>query len=1278
MQSLIDFQKNQPNAQASGFPAAKVNGDNLSQKTEMPIIFPSTYPGSSFDQYDQKILLWPERLSHEELRNVTWEAWIVDTPVIIRSIGTQLLETAQAISTIIPNAFVESDMPYSDLIIISGDSSSISEVTRRLNDHPLLYRITEYSNEFLDEARQSWKILVEQLEGKEISISTNPPEQKIYIRNIWISHIVWGYREPNSMVQVDLYRKNRHIFSVSRESDSSGYFYTFIDTNILGADRLVITINGLVETITVPELSFKLDPSTNMLTGTITELGGNNHSESIRVVIGNNWEDVSVNDQGEFLADFSDVEIRAGTEGYLEYVDINGNVTFLAMHTPIINIRRNTSFGLPYGGTHSSGISSIVWGYTSSNNGLVVQLERSESILAAREVIADYDGSFIVSVDRLIEDGDIIRVLNDTEEVIVSVPTMTYLADGSQKSIRGNAPANINTLESGAPHSLQLSLGYNDQQVLTSADGEFIATFTDNNYIAGLVGTMRYTNSDGNRIYKPIFAADPLIRSKYGDWRADVIIGQPDFNQISPNEIVGNHIFNPTGVYVDRTVKPNRVYVWDAGNSRVLGLSHLGTCETGVNSGQACTASSDCPGSICRIHEDRIADIVLGQSGFNTSACNGDSGYQLYPDVVMASAASLCGMREEQNSISEASSGATMVVDDQGNLYVPDYYNNRVLRYNNPFETDTIADYVWGQDDFAGTTCNRGQGYFAHADAKSLCLASRPGGDFSAGVDIGVEGNLWVADDQNNRVLRFPFDPDVGHPAQIADLVLGQPDFYTIVYGSDPHQMYYPGSVRVTDGGTVYVADTRNHRILAFEPPITNGMPATRIIESGSGEPRGLEIDPSGGLWVNEVESDQAVHYVNDVLMDVVPTGRYTMGGPGVDDDGNLLIANWRQQGLHYTAPDYELDAYFLRNESDEELFNQTGPRGIYGGNSMEIAAGQLIYSDFSRILFWNNPWWLTNYQEADGVIGEEDFYTRHRWNWFTRMRASENGLLWVVKGGIWQGADIIAYELPLKNGAEPVITLAQPISVQGGGDFYWTESLIFGTGIAFQSECDCLWLSDRDYNRVFRIRDVSTDPTVDIVIGQSDLSGTHCNQGRDVDDIYVHPQHPSRDSLCFPGPLEIDRKGNLWVADHNSEVAGNWRLLQYDAASIPDSPTIAVFGIPASRVYGRAGDFNEPDCLQLHEDPICGPWETAFDSQGRMVIGFNGYLGPRFPMVYQNPLENPFPVAAIADYHSMPTTLRFDQFDNLYILDGNRSRILIYHSQVVPENRIFLPLVTR
>ena len=60
-------------------------------------------------------------------------------------------------------------------------------------------------------------------------------------------------------------------------------------------------------------------------------------------------------------------------------------------------------------------------------------------------------------------------------------------------------------------------------------------------------------------------------------------------------------------------------------------------------------------------------------------------------------------------------------MDASGNVYVADTANNRVLKYNTPLTTDTIAAAVLGQDDFIHNVANL-------VDAQGL-NAPRSGGD---------------------------------------------------------------------------------------------------------------------------------------------------------------------------------------------------------------------------------------------------------------------------------------------------------------------------------------------------------------------------------------------------------------------------------------------------------------------------------------------------------------------------------------------------------------------
>jgi Carboxypeptidase regulatory-like domain len=935
-----------------------------------------------------------------------------------------------------------------------------------------------------------------------------------------------------------------------------------------------------------------------------------------------------------------------------------GSKAVLADASPlVIKIRRDTSQGGPADGFQQMGISDIIWGSAPPGSLLVVRMVNLDQEVVRRTITANADGDFAVSMDENIQAGYLVQIETGSLVKSVSVPEMSAMIDAQNRLAIGQGPANIHGNADTLP-SLALSLGGSLYYVNTSSSGEFTVDLIGRPYLAGLLGAMIFTSVDGDQIFQPFFIAD---RSQHGfidDWRADVVLGQPDFYQITPNEVTANHVFNPGGVLVDRTVQPNRIYLLDAGNSRILGFSALGVCSAGPQAAQACTANSDCPESSCQLQPDRPADLVIGQPDFNSSKCNGDSSFDQYPDLPMAGPDSLCSIRAEQVSPLEAGSSATMAVDGEGNLYVNDQFNNRVLRFNDPFNQDSHADAVWGQANFSGMHCNRGAGYDRQTSADSLCLGPKPNtGDEKGGVALDAHGDLWVSDTNNNRVMRFPWEAETGAPASVADLVLGQPDFTSVAGGAALNQMHKPSAVRLNSQGVVYVVDSLNRRVLVFEPPYTSGMPASRTLPGQFDYPVGIEIGLNDEIWINDMDRGQVVRFVDETPDLSISTGEGNSGGIGIDQDGDIFVSvsGDRQEAYLIHAPTFEQVSTFLKRD---QTFNKTGESGLAASNGgLEVSDTQLIYSDGGRLLFWNQPDGLVDYQPADGLVGQPDFSTNPRWSdKFARMRIdAENQRLWVIHGD-----QIEAYLLPLMNGALPDRVLASPLPLLGGGEFNWGSStdnnnLVTG-GIAIQPNCaDCLWIAEENANRAFRIRNAYDQPFVDVVLGQLSPLENQCNMGRGL-------SSPGRETLCHPGGLEFDAAGNLFLADHNLEYDGNWRLLEWDTAALP-VPTggQAMFAIPADRVFGRNGSFTDPYCQPYFIDPLCAPFEPAFDPQGRMGLGFNSYLGSPFPLIYPDPLKIPYPVAALGDLYSMPVSMRFNSMGNLFVADHNRARILIY-----------------
>src|SRR5215471_9656936 len=325
--------------------------------------------------------------------------------------------------------------------------------------------------------------------------------------------------------------------------------------------------------------------------------------------------------------------------------------------------------------------------------------------------------------------------------------------------------------------------------------------------------------------FTPSAPESGLIRGVAGDRVADLIIGKPAFSEVNPYTTVAGKLWLPHGVVVDRrNPSSNKMYIYDAGNNRILGLD-LNVCRSSLTNPLNCTPT-----------------LVLGQPNMGTSACNGDSGFQNYPNRAPASASSLCGEPEAQLSISEGGSGASMAVDASGSLYVTDFWNHRILKYNDPFGTGTVADDVWGQADFIGNSCNKGM---ATPDATSLCFSWGDSNNWTTGVDLDTSGNLWVVDSGNNRVLRFPSG------SKTANLVLGQPNFTSKAPGSGLNQMWGPSAVRVSPTtGRVYVSESTNSRVLVFTPPFSSGM-AGAVFGSGFVGPQGVDFDPTepGTAW---------------------------------------------------------------------------------------------------------------------------------------------------------------------------------------------------------------------------------------------------------------------------------------------------------------------------------------------------------------------------------------------------------------------------------------------
>ena len=744
------------------------------------------------------------------------------------------------------------------------------------------------------------------------------------------------------------------------------------------------------------------------------------------------------------------------------------------------------------------------------------------------------------------------------------------------------------------------------------------------------------------------------VRGLEGDLWADVVLGVSGFGENVPYHPTRHGVYNPGGVLIDKTVQPNRMYIADCSNNRIVGFE-----STSPKDG---------------------ADIVFGQPDFNSSSGNGDSCAQLFPYGRPAGAATLCLMLPTQISVGETVVRMNMTVDDKGNLYVTDIFNNRILKYNDPFGTDTTADAVWGQADFAGNEPNRGM---ANPDSNTLHFAHR--GD----VTFDADGNLWVADCGNHRVLRFPKNHQTDVIASEADVVLGQADFSTNGdYGRNRNlaQMCYPRAIEFDSKGRLYVGDgltnAYDRRILVFEPPFKSGMSAARNMPV----PMELEINPDPNRrpaiaissLVRDINPDRMWFEKNDSftseLVDLKAGKSVTSvlceqsSGIDVDSDGNLYTVHKWAGVFRFPASSWSLPWSERRKLVENVLVKGNTPTAGSMGGILGITAfrDQLVIAENSRLLIWNkfNVNKIRNGEPADDVFGEKDFSTMSYRDYFSSLQTDKSGRLWVSRRvGRLSHHVLEAFEYPLTRDSKPVkqITLMRGdenvLPVRGGGAMHtvaadFIDFAVVGTG-------DKIWVADRTASRVFRINNVDGledpegEPYVDIVLGQSNLTDVEVHGGKEG----TRPR-----TLAWSYNIGITPQGRLLISDNGGECGTNQRILMYDAKRFPDNPEKCLFpddiGDPDS-VIGTGGELDVPGSVT--KDPICSPFEVGISSRGTIVAGMNGYSAQRFPLVYLDPEKSTLPQMALGDFTGYPMACFIDEEGNVYIGDWNWCRVLVY-----------------
>ncbi len=389
-----------------------------------------------------------------------------------------------------------------------------------------------------------------------------------------------------------------------------------------------------------------------------------------------------------------------------------------------------------------------------------------------------------------------------------------------------------------------------------------------NGVAIGNDGTLFVTDFNNQRVLR-----FENITSKTNGANADGVLGQPDFITTSTYRTTGNRYSIPYNIVIDNAT--GKVFVGDYGANRILRFSSTAAMTNG-SAPEAVIGQTNFTSTNNGTAADKLSanyGMAIDASGRLWVADNVNNRVLRFDNAAAcssgASASQVLGQANYTSSTSNTtqdgmSEPVGVAIDASGNLYVAEQGNSRVIIYLNAASKSNgaNADIVLGQPNFTSSSIGADQSTMQNC----------------TGVAISSTGTLWVADPNNNRVLRFDNAASKSSGAA-ADGVLGQTNFVLVGSATTQSGMNYPYAVSVDNTGTLYCADASNNRVLVFlnaasksnganadyvlgQTDFVSGAPNT--VQDGLNYPTDVTIDSNNGkLWVMDASNYRALRYTS-------------------------------------------------------------------------------------------------------------------------------------------------------------------------------------------------------------------------------------------------------------------------------------------------------------------------------------------------------------------------------------------------------------------------------
>ncbi len=549
------------------------------------------------------------------------------------------------------------------------------------------------------------------------------------------------------------------------------------------------------------------------------------------------------------------------------------------------------------------------------------------------------------------------------------------------------------------------------------------------------------------------------------DYKADFVVGQANFSGTQDNQ--GGAISQSSlsaPARVAVEAATGNLYVADAGNNRVLVFATV-------------TASNP------------AATRVLGEPNFTTR--NGSS--------TVSSSTMLT-----PSGIGFTGAGASLRV------YIADKDFNRVLVWTSLITTDgQAANLVLGQANFTSTAA----------------ATSQTGLTAPSAITTDGSTTLYVTDTGNNRVLIWT--STIAGNNQAADRVIGQSYFSSNSSGTTSSSFTHPGGIALSAGGTLYVSDTDNNRVLVWTTaPTSNGQAANIVLGQSNFTSNGAAVSSTRMRQPLGVAAGGGQVFIAD-------TGNNRVMGYSSTIAGNGQAANFIMGQL---TPSDTVDFYgnTVNNPQNHGL-NHPGSMTIDSINHRAFVAD----TDNNRVLMYNLdtsnafPDYL-----ADNVLGQSSFSgTAANQNGSTTGATlaapadvfydSVNQRLYVADTG--NNRVLIWTSSISGNGQAANLVLGQT-SLTGNTPFADASSLASPTAVTVNTSSNAVAVADRDNNRVLVWTNLplSNGQAANRVLGQTNFT----NGGFGLTSSTLHtPKGVAYDS----------NSGYLYVADADNNRVMVW-----------------------------------------------------------------------------------------------------------------------------------------